>query len=210
MVSSRLAGFYNLSIVERLARVSEQAGLDPEEVAVLRDAGMGVERADQMIENVVGVHGLPLGIATNFQVNGRDVLVPMAIEEPSVVAGASLAAKLVRAGGGFQAEATAPVMIGQMQVLGLSDLGAARDALLREKERLLARADEADPVILRLGGGAQDLEVRLFEDSPVGPMLIVHVLYDCRDGRQRRQHGGGMDGPAGRRDHRRTRVVAHP
>jgi hydroxymethylglutaryl-CoA reductase len=181
MVSSRLAGFYNLSIVERLARVSEQAGLDPEEVAVLRDAGMGVERADQMIENVVGVHGLPLGIATNFQVNGRDVLVPMAIEEPSVVAGASLAAKLVRAGGGFQAEATAPVMIGQMQVLGLSDLGAARDALLREKERLLARADEADPVILRLGGGAQDLEVRLFEDSPVGPMLIVHVLYDCRD-----------------------------
>jgi hydroxymethylglutaryl-CoA reductase len=179
--SSRLAGFYNRSIEERLATLAEGAGLDPDEVAVLRDAGLGSSRADLMIENVVGVYELPLGIATNFQVNGRDVLVPMAIEEPSVVAGASLAAKLARAGGGFQAHATEPVMIGQMQVLDLADPWAARFELLRQKARLLEVADRVDAVIAGLGGGARGVEARVFENSPVGPMLVVHLLYDCRD-----------------------------
>jgi hydroxymethylglutaryl-CoA reductase len=122
-----------------------------------------------------------LGIATNFLVNGRDVLVPMVIEEPSVVAGASLAAKLARAGGGFQAHATEPVMIGQIQVLDLDDPWAARFALLDQKTRLLEAANEVDPVIVGLGGGARDLEVRVIEHSPVGSMLVVHLLYDCRD-----------------------------
>jgi hydroxymethylglutaryl-CoA reductase len=139
--SSRLAGFYNRPIEERLALLADQAGLSPDEVATLRDAGLGLERANQMIENVVGVHELPLGIATNFRVNGRDVLVPMVIEEPSVVAGASLAAKLARTGGGFQAHATAAVMIGQMQVLDLADPWAARFALLDQKARLLEAAN---------------------------------------------------------------------
>jgi hydroxymethylglutaryl-CoA reductase len=179
--SSSLSGFYNNSITERLALLSQEVGLSPDEVVILRDAGLGVDRADQMIENVVGVHGLPLGIATNFQINGSDVLVPMAIEEPSVVAGASLAAKLARAGGGFQAHSTEPVMIGQMQVLDLADPWSARFELLRQKARLLEAADAVDPVIVGLGGGARDLEARVFESSPVGPMLVIHLLYDCRD-----------------------------
>jgi hydroxymethylglutaryl-CoA reductase len=181
MVSSRLSGFYNRSIEERLALLGEQVGLEAEEVATLSEGGLGLDRANQMIENVVGVHELPLGIATNFLVNGRDVLVPMAVEEPSVVAGASLAAKLVRAGGGFQAHATEPVMIGQMQVLDLADAWSARFGLLSQKARLLEAADRVDPVIVGLGGGARDVEVRVFESSPVGPMLVVHLLYDCRD-----------------------------
>ena len=181
MVSSRLSGFYNRSIEERLALLGERVGLEAEEVATLSEGGLGLDRANQMIENVVGVHELPLGIATNFLVNGRDVLVPMAVEEPSVVAGASLAAKLVRAGGGFQAHATEPVMIGQMQVLDLADAWSARFDLLSQKARLLEAADRVDPVIVGLGGGARDVEVRVFESSPVGPMLVVHLLYDCRD-----------------------------
>jgi hydroxymethylglutaryl-CoA reductase len=178
--SSRLAGFYNRSVQERLELLAEHAGLDDDELAILREASLGLERADLMTENVVGVYELPLGIATNFCVNGRDVLVPMVIEEPSVVAAASFAAKLVRAGGGFEAHATEPVMIGQMQVLDLADPWSARFALLHHKQRLLAVADEADPVISRLGGGARDLQVRVLECS-IGPMLVVHLLYDCRD-----------------------------
>jgi hydroxymethylglutaryl-CoA reductase len=179
--TSRLSGFYNRSVEERLALLVEQTGLSQDEVAILRGAGLVLEQADLMIENVVGLHALPLGIATNFQVNGRDVLVPMVTEEPSVVAGASLAARLVRAGGGFCAHATEPVMIGQMQVLDLADPWAARFALLDQKARLLEVAHEVDPVIAGLGGGARDLEVRVLENSPVGPMLAVHLLYDCRD-----------------------------
>ena len=180
-MDSQISGLYKLSIEERLAVLQDRAQLDPEDVALLRDASLGLGRADQMIENVVGVHELPLGIATNFLVNGRDVLVPMVIEEPSVVAGASLAAKLVRAGGGFSAHATEPVMIGQMQVLDVNDPWSARFALLDQRERLLSAASEVDPVIVELGGGARDLQVRVFENSPVGAMLVVHILYDCRD-----------------------------
>ncbi|MCK4472970.1 MAG: hydroxymethylglutaryl-CoA reductase, degradative, partial [Anaerolineae bacterium] len=138
-------------------------------------------RADQMIENVVGLHSLPLGIAVNFVVNGRDVLVPMVIEEPSVVAGASFAAKLARAGGGFQAITTAPEMIGQLQVLDVADPHSARFDLLAARDELLALANETDPVIVGLGGGAQGLEVRIFEQTPAGPMLVVHLIFDCRD-----------------------------
>ncbi len=179
--SSRLTGFYQRSIEERLALLTEGAGLDADEIVILRDAGLGLEQADRMIENVVGLYAFPLGIATNFQVNGRDVLVPMAIEEPSVVAGASLAARLARASGGFQAHATEPVMIGQMQVLDMADPWAARFELLHHKQRLLEAANQVDPVIVGLGGGARDVEVRVLGDSPAGPMLVVHLLYDCRD-----------------------------
>ena len=179
--SSRLRGFYNHSVKERLALLADQAELTPDEVDMLREASLGLERADLMIENVVGVHELPLGIATNFQVNGRDVLVPMVVEEPSVVAGASFAARLARAGGGFRAHTTEPVMIGQMQVLDLADPWAARFALLDQKTRLLKVAHQVDPIIVGLGGGARDLEVRVLQDSPAGPMLVVHLLYDCRD-----------------------------
>lgn len=180
--TSQLSGFYNRTIEERIDAVARQAGLSEEELATLRSgAGIEAARADQMIENVVGIHGLPLGIAVHFAVNGRDVLVPMAIEEPSVVAGASYAAKMARASGGFQATASAPEMIGQVQVLDVADLEGARRALLSARAELLALADETDPLLVELGGGARDLEVRVLEDTPAGPMLIVHLIFDCRD-----------------------------
>jgi hydroxymethylglutaryl-CoA reductase len=182
MTSSRVPGFYDLPRSKRLDALSAAAGLDGETAAALSgSAGLAGEQADHMIENVVGVYGLPLGIAVNFVVNGREVFVPMVIEEPSVVAGASFMARLARQGGGFQAETTAPEMIAQLQVLEVRDLAAARDALLAEKAAILAEADQVDPVLLQLGGGARDLEVRLFPETPVGPMLIVHLIYDTRD-----------------------------
>jgi len=178
--SSRLSGFYKLSVEERLATLSDW--LSPEEQDALSGkAGLELEQADHMIENVVGVHALPLGVALNFIVNGRDVLVPMAIEEPSVVAGASFMARLVREGGGFIAHTTPPEMIGQMQVLDVPDLSAARQVLLEQKEELLSAAAEIDPVLQNLGGGPRDLQVRLIEDSPLGPFLVLHLIYDVRD-----------------------------
>ncbi len=180
--SSRLVGFYKRLPEERIEQVARQAELTEDETAILRGAtGLDLSRADQMIENVVGLHILPLGIAVNFVVNGRDVLAPMVVEEPSVVAGASFAAKLIRAGGGFQATTTPPEMIGQLQVLDIADPWSARFDLLAAREELLALADESDPVIVGLGGGARDLEVRVFEQTPVGPMLVVHLIFDCRD-----------------------------
>ncbi len=179
---SRLPGFYNLSLKERQALLAQAGGLSPEDLAALSgEAGLTVEQADPMIENVVGIHALPVGIALNFLINGREVLIPMAVEEPSIVAGASFMAKLARAGGGFIAHTTPPEMIGQMQVLDLADLPAARLAILEQKSRLLAEAAEIDPVLKRLGGGPRDLEVRLIEASPIGPFLVVHLIYDVRD-----------------------------
>jgi hydroxymethylglutaryl-CoA reductase len=179
--TSRLPGFYDLSVEERAARVAEWAGLDAAEQAVLRGDGLDVARADQMIENVVGTHALPLAIAPNFTVNGHDYLIPMAIEEPSVVAAASYMARIVRDAGGFQTCSMEPVMIGQMQVLDVADPWAARFDLLSQKERLLELANEIDPVVVSFGGGARDVEVRVFTDTPLGPMLVVHLLYDTRD-----------------------------
>ena len=180
--TSRLPDFYKLSVEERADVVARWAGLTAEEAAVLvGQEGLSTSQADHMIENVVGTHGLPLGIAANFLINGRDYLIPMAIEEPSVVAGASFAARLVRAGGGFIATSTPPEMIAQIQVLDLVDPWAARFDLLAAKSRLLELANQTDPLIVSLGGGARDLEVRVIEHSPVGPMVVVHLIFDCRD-----------------------------
>lgn len=181
-MTSRAPGFYNWMLQERLDWIARQAALTDTEAGILcGKQGLSLEQADRMIENVVGWYSLPLGIALNFQVNGRDVLVPMAIEEPSVVAGASLAAKLARAGGGFRAETTAPEMIGQLQVLDLADLESAQARVQENREQILACANRIDPVLRRLGGGARDLEVRALPHTPAGPMLVVHLIYDCRD-----------------------------
>ena len=180
--TSRIPGFYSLPLNERRAAILRHSQLSEKELADLTgEAGLDADQANHMIENVIGLHSLPLGIAQNFVVNDRQVLVPMAIEEPSVVAGASFMAKLVRSGGGFSAKTSPPEMIGQMQILNLADLDAAQDALLAEKQHLLSEAGKVDPVLQELGGGPRDIEVRQFADSPVGPFLVLHMIYDVRD-----------------------------
>ncbi len=181
MPTSRIPGFYNESLGQRLKLAAEAAGLVPDDLLPFQTGGLAAEQADHMVENAIGLHSLPLGLGLNFVVNGREVLVPMAIEEPSVVAGASFMAKLARAGGGFRATTTAPNMIGQMQILDLADIYTARMAIYEHKSELLEEADEIDPVLKKFGGGARDLEVRLFESSPIGPFLVVHLIYDVRD-----------------------------
>ena len=178
---SRLSGFYQKSLDERVAVIAAWAGLSPDEVAVL-DRGMGVSQGDQMIENVVGRYDLPLGIGTNFVVNGREVLVPMVVEEPSVVAAVSLAAKLARAGGGFRTGSTRPIMIAQVQLLDVPDMGAAQAAIHAAQPELLALANTS-PTIARLGGGPVAIVARPLPQTPTGPMLIVHLLFDVRDAR---------------------------
>jgi hydroxymethylglutaryl-CoA reductase len=180
--SSRLPGFYNLDLDQRLQELARAAGLGQASLRALQGSdGLSAEQAGHMIENAVGVFGLPLGVAVNFQVNGRDVLVPMAIEEPSVVAGASFMAKLARAGGGFTCETTTPEMIAQIQVLDIPDMALARQRIQEARADLLKQADATDPVITRLGGGARDLEVRVLDDTPIGPMMVVHLIFDTRD-----------------------------
>jgi hydroxymethylglutaryl-CoA reductase len=181
MTSSRISGFYNLSLDDRRAKIADSLHLTSEDLLPFTDGGLAPEAADHMIENVIGTYSLPVGIGLNFQVNGKDVLVPFAIEEPSVVAGASFMAKLVRAGGGFQATTSEPHMIGQMQVLDLDNIHAARLKIYEYKAALLAEADDIDPILKKLGGGARDLEVRIIEDSPIGAFLAVHLIYDVRD-----------------------------
>ena len=184
--SSEVPGFYKRSLAERRAFVREWGGLTEDEARAYEfPPGVEPGTLERMIENVIGVMPLPLGIATNFTINGNDYLVPMAIEEPSVVAAASNAAKVARAAGGFFAQTTAPVMIGQVQILHVPDPAAARLRLLDRKDELLAAANAKDPVLLKFGGGAKDLEVRILA-SPRGTMLVVHLLVDARD-------AGGMN-----------------
>lgn len=184
--SSDISGFYRRSVDERRQIIREWGHLTEEEVRAY-DFPPGVDPGilSRMIENVVGAFSLPLGIATHFQVNGRDYLVPMAIEEPSVVAAASNSAKVARTAGGFIAETTPPVMIGQIQVLDVADPWAARLRVLGAREGLLAAANAKDPMLVKFGGGARDLEVRVIP-SPRGTMLVVHLLVDARD-------AGGMN-----------------
>ena len=174
--------FYNLSLDERRKWIAEQAGISLEDVSTLSGlSGLTPEHADHMIENVIGVFGLPLGIAQNFRVNGRDVLVPMVIEEPSVVAGASYMARLALSGGGFFATASAPEMIGQMQILDLDDPANARLKLYEHRDELLEAANSVDSVLVKLGGGAREIDMRLIDSSPIGPYLVLHLVYDVRD-----------------------------
>ena len=180
--SSRIPGFYNLPLAERWAALVQGRSLADESLAALSARpGLTPAQADHMIENVIGTFNLPLGLALNFVINDREVLVPMAVEEPSVVAGASFMAKLARGGGGFRAHTSAPEMIGQMQLLDVSDPYQARHALLEAAEALLSAASEVDPVLQRLGGGPRGLEVRIIERSPIGAFLVVHLIFDVRD-----------------------------
>lgn len=179
--TSAISGFYKLSIDERLKIVKEFADLTDEEVSMLKASGsLSLELADRMIENVIGVFPMPLGIAVNFLINGRDYLIPMVIEEPSVVAAASYGAKMTRSKGGIFTSSTEPIMIGQIQAVRIKDPYRARMAIIEAKEEILKKANEQDPMLVSVGGGAKDLRVKVI-DTIRGPMVITELLVDCRD-----------------------------
>jgi len=166
---------------ERVSIVADYAGLTPDEVELLRSGGgLSLEAADRMIENVLGTMAFPLGVAVNFRISGRDFLVPMVLEEPSVVAAASNMARMMREGDGIRTSSSDPIMIGQIQVLDVPDMDKAKEAIVEMKSRLLSLANQQDPVLVRVGGGARDIELRVV-DSEAGSMLVVHLLVDCRD-----------------------------
>ncbi len=174
--------FYQLSLAERLEALSRESGVPLESLLPFSGfGGLASEQADHMVENAVGVFGLPLGVARNFIVNGLEVLVPMAIEEPSVIAGASFMAKLAREGGGFKAETTPPEMIGQLQVLDVNDLDQATSNILEHRAEILELSGAMDPVLAKYGGGPRDLVVRKLQSPSIGAFLVVHLVMDVRD-----------------------------
>jgi len=174
--SSKVPGFYKLSVKQRVEKLAEVAGVSAKEFEALLD----LKTADLMAENVVSTFALPLGVAMNFVINGIEFIVPMATEESSVIAACSNGAKIARIHGGFTTECTDPLMIGQIQLLDVADVKKAESALMQNKEKLLSLANQQDNVLVGFGGGARDIEVRVL-DSPVGKMMVVHLVVDVRD-----------------------------
>ncbi len=180
---SRISGFYKKTLEERLQTLRERGVLTDQDVQLLAShrGGLPLSTADKMVENLVGIMDLPLGMGLNFLINGTDYMVPMAIEEPSVVAAVSHIAKLTRTSGGFETFYEANVMIGQVQVVGCPDLDAAKAAVLEHKQELIDRANAFEPNMVQRGGGARDLEVRVLDNGRYQKMLVVHLLIDCCD-----------------------------
>lgn len=178
---SRIEGFYRLTPDQRLHKVSEFTSFNHIQTTALRGGQLGIERADKMIENVIGTYELPLGVATNFTINGRDRIIPMVVEEPSIVAGASYAARMARESGGFVASHTDPVMIGQIQLINVPDMMYAQSTITAARMRLIEHANRQSQSMVARGGGARDIEIHPFLETPMGAMLVVHLLVDCRD-----------------------------
>lgn len=179
--TSRISGFHKMGLEERLRVIQSFSGLEEEDLKTLKKEGaLNFETANRMIENVIGTIQLPVGIATNFLINSREYLIPMAIEEPSVVAAASNAARFARSGGGFFVTNTGPVMIAQIQLVHLSNAHATRMSLFERKVEILDLANAQDPMLLSVGGGAKDLEIKV-HNTPLGDMVIVHLIVDTRD-----------------------------
>ena len=179
--SSRLKGFYKLSVPERRSLLADIAGLDDEMVGAWASVGeLSEEVADRMIENVIGTYSLPIGVATNFIIDGEHYLIPFVVEEASVVAAASNMAKRCHSKGGFVSDNDEPVMIGQIQVVGCDDPEAAKMAILSAESELIEACNDVDPILVKFGGGCKGVEARIIETGS-GPMVIVHILVDCRD-----------------------------
>ncbi|MGO1602819.1 MULTISPECIES: hydroxymethylglutaryl-CoA reductase, degradative [unclassified Halomonas] len=175
--TSRIPGFYQRSPRERLRKVAALSGLDAAGEAHLADTGnLAAETADSMIENVIGTLNIPIGVATNLIIDGEEPLVPMATEESSVVAAVCNAARQCRDSGGFYTDTSAPVIIAQVQLVGVANPDFARLRILEARDEIKRICDATDPVLLEHGGGFQDVEVRVLED-----MVIVHLLVDVRD-----------------------------
>ncbi len=179
--TSNISGFFKLTIDERLEAVRNFAGLSEADVAMLKNAdALSLDTASRMVENVIGRIQIPMGVAANFLINGKEYFVPMAVEEPSVIAAASHAAKLTRTRGGIFTSNSGPVMIAQIQAVNVVDPYAARLRILERKDEILGLADTMDPILVKLGGGTRGLEVRVI-DTRVGPMVITHLHVDTRD-----------------------------
>ncbi len=179
-ISSRIANFYNLSIEERKSKLASLLDLTDDDLKTLKGENIADETLGYMIENVVGRVSLPLGIATNFTVNGKDYLVPMAVEESSIVAAASNLAKIARAKGGFTAQYSGSFAIGQIQVLNVQNMDQATKNVLSAKEELLAMANSTNKVLLGLNGGATEIEVREIKGD-LADYLIIHLIVDVKD-----------------------------
>ena len=160
--------------------LAELAGLSEEQIQAWADAELDEDTADRMIENVIGRYSLPIGVATNFIIDGEHYVIPFVVEEASVIAAASNMAKRCQKNGGFFSDNTDPVMIGQIQVVGCENPEASREAILAAKDELIEACNEVDPILVKFGGGCRDVEVRII-DTDSGPMIIVHILVDCRD-----------------------------
>lgn len=181
MTNSRIPGFRNLTVEDRRVKVIAESGLDARQLDTLSpEHGLGLDQANHMVENAIGVLGIPVGIATNFTVNGRDVLIPMATEEPSVVAAASNLARMARDHGGFVTTSTPPLMQAQVQVIDVIDPVAARFRLLEARRELIEIANAQDPQLVSFGGGAVDIAVRLVPSSRQ-TYVVVHLVVDVRD-----------------------------
>lgn len=181
-IDSRIKNMKSLSPSVRLEKIAQVGNLSGATSQALRgENALAINLADGMIENVIGKFEVPLGVATNFAINGKDYLVPMAVEEPSVVAAASFMAKIVREHGGFKTQSTDPIMRAQIQVLNISDTNAAKESISARRDEIIELANKKDQVLIRLGGGCRDIEIHLFEETPAGPMVVVHLLVDVRD-----------------------------
>src|SRR5699024_8879394 len=183
-ISSRIPGFYNMTIEERKKYLIDLYNLSEEDAEqLLHHPSLPEETADKMIENVIGTFSLPLAVGLNFTVDEKDYIIPMAVEEPSIVASASYIAKIVREAGGFNTEATERIMIGQIQVVGCPDFKKAKEAILSEKDTLIQAANDAYPSLVARGGGAEDLEVRIINEhsSQYSQMLIAHLYVNTCD-----------------------------
>jgi len=184
MDRSRIPQFYKYSVLERLEILKERNLISTEDFKALCNGRgtLSIDEADKMVENVIGIFSLPIGLGLNFLVNGKDYIVPMVVEEPSIVAAVSSAAKIVRNCGGFKSESPDPVLIGQIQVVGIEHPSHAKKAILQNKEEIINLANSLHPNMVARGGGAKDVEVVIYPSSSHrGDMLIVHLLVDTRD-----------------------------
>jgi hydroxymethylglutaryl-CoA reductase len=179
--SSRLKEFYKKNQIQKLKTIQNFSSLSDKEIALLKNLNsLDYQTANRMVENVVSTYSLPLGIATNFKINNKDYLIPMVSEEASVIAAASNGAKLARLSDGFFASTSKPIMIGQIQLLGIKNLKKAKEQIEKNKESIISFANKQDALLVKLGGGAEKLQTKILKTSR-GQMLIVHLLVNVQD-----------------------------
>ena len=182
-INSRIAGFYKMSMTDRQNKIHEIVNLNQDDIDYLKDSTSTLEKAGQgfYIENTIGVQQIPIGIATNFTINGEDVLIPMAVEEASVVAAASNSARVARVAGGFKTSNTPPIMIGQIQIINVPNPQYVREVFLEHEEEIIEIANKQDPILVKFGGGCRGINVKVLPQTKTEPMVIVELLVDVRD-----------------------------